>query len=191
MVFPNTQVLSHKEYIDGGKRYIDVTLIGSALPKDSLQLAMMNKLDSVGLGGTILNIKPGFSVASMNSNASPEKNFAEFYSMAQQELLQKQTTIDSLKDVIKEHTWFDEQSYEVAPEIKVLFPSVRDIALSKMVVTSTDTVRPDTVSMVFVKSTVAFTEKEREKMIRYLRLRFNDDNLGLTVNPHGFPWPKE
>ena len=62
MVFPNTQVLSHDQYVKDGKKYIDVTLIGEALPKDSLQLAMMNKLDSVGLGGTVLNIKQGFSL---------------------------------------------------------------------------------------------------------------------------------
>ena len=45
-----------------GARHIDVTLIGAALPKDSLQLAMLTKLDSVGLGGTVLTIKQGFSL---------------------------------------------------------------------------------------------------------------------------------
>ena len=191
MVFPNTQVLSHKEYISGGKRYIDVTLIGSALPKDSLQLAMMNKLDSVGLGGTILNIKQGFSVSMVNSESEPGKNFAEFYSMAQEELLQKQTVIDSLREVIKGNSWFNEQSSALAPEIRVLFPSIKDIALSQMVVTSLDTVRPDTVSMVFVKSSSVLSEKDRQKMIEFLRVRFKDDKLGLTVNPHGFPWPAD
>lgn len=63
MVFPNTQVLNQKIYMNGNQRHIDVTLIGQALPKDSLQLAMMTKLDSVGLGGTILNIKQGFSIS--------------------------------------------------------------------------------------------------------------------------------
>ena len=190
MVFPNTQVLSHKEYIEGGKKYIDVTLIGSSLPKDSLQLAMINKLDSAGLGGTILQIKQGFSVNSVNTNAmSPEKNFAEFYSMAQQEMLEKQSTIDSLKAVIKLHTWFSDQSPEIASEIGVLFPSIKDIALSKMVVTSVDSVKPDTVSMVFVKSSYYLPETERKKMIDYLRLRFKDEHIGLTVNPSNFPWP--
>ena len=190
MVFPNTQVLSHKEYISSGKKYIDVTLIGTALPKDSLQLAMYNKLDSVGLGGTILQIKQGFSVSSMNTNnTSPEKNFAEFYSMAQQELLLKQTTIDSLKEVIGAHNWFNEQTSELAPELKVLFPGIRDIALSKMIVTSVEKISPDTVSMVFVKSAAYITETERKKLIDYLRLRLNDNSVGLTVNPQGFPWP--
>ncbi|MCH5230330.1 MAG: TIGR00341 family protein [Muribaculaceae bacterium] len=191
MVFSNTQVLSHKEYIESGKHYIDVTLIGSALPKDSLQLAMMNKLDSVGLGGTILQIKQGFSVNSLSSGtSSPEKNFAEFYSMAQQELLQRQSVIDSLKEVISGNNRFSQQSAEIVPEVKVLFPSVKDMALSQMVVTSVDSVRLDTVSMVFVKANNYLPETERRKLLDFLRLRFDDEKLGLTVNPINFPWPR-
>ena len=190
MIFPNTQVLSHREYINGGKRYIEVTLIGASLPKDSLQLAMMNKLDSVGLGGTILQIKQGFTLGTMpNNSVSPEKNFAEFYSLAQQQLTQKQTTIDSLKEAIKFHNWFNEQSLEVAPEVKALFPMVKDMALSKMVVTSLSDVEPDTVSMVFVRATNNFTENDKKRLVEFLRIRFKDEELGLTVNPHGFPWP--
>lgn len=191
MVFPNTQVLSHKEYIKGNQRYIDVTLIGNALPKDSLQLAMLNKLDSVGLGGTILQIKQGFSVNELNSNnQTPEKNFAEFYSLAQQELLQKQSSIDSLKEVIRMNNWFNDQSLEIAPEVKILFPSIKDIALSKMVMTPVDSIMPDTMNMVFVRSNVWISSKEHEKLLNYLKLRLNDKELGITVNPQGFPWPK-
>ncbi|MCH5233315.1 MAG: TIGR00341 family protein [Muribaculaceae bacterium] len=192
MVFPNTQVLSHKEFISGGKRYIDVTLIGTALPKDSLQLAMINKLDSAGLGGTILQIKQGFSVGALTSSgANPEKDFAQFYEIAQKEILNKQSQIDSLKDELHLHNVFNQQSLEIAPEIKVLFPSIRDIALSKMIVTSVDSVKPDTVSMVFVKAIQTFNQKEREKLLDYLRLRLDDQKMGLTVNPHDFPWPSE
>ncbi|MCH5228488.1 MAG: TIGR00341 family protein [Muribaculaceae bacterium] len=190
MVFPNTQVLSHKEYMEGGKKYIDVTLIGTALPKDSLQLAMINKLDSLGLGGTILQIKQGFSVGNVTTTmTNPEKNFAEFYSIAQQELLTKQTTIDSLRDVIRYHDWFNKQSSEIAPEIKVLFPAVEDIAVSKMMVTSVEHFSPDTVSMVFIKARSPFLERDRKKLEEFLRVRLNDERMGLTVNPHGFPWP--
>ena len=191
MNFPNTQVLSHSEFIRGDKRYIDVTLIGAALPKDSLQLAMMNKLDSLGLGGTVLQIKQGFTVGGINTTInSPEKNFSEFYAMAQQELLQKQTVIDSLREAIRYHTWFDEQSIQVAPEIKAIFPDVKDIALSRMVMTSMEEIEPDTVSMVFVKATSSFVERDRKKLLDFLRIRLKDEKLGLTVNPHGFPWPE-
>lgn len=192
MIFPNTQVLSHKEYISGGKRYIDVTLIGSALPKDSLQLAMMNKLDSVGLGGTVLQIKQGFSVGNITAEStSPEKNFAEFYTIAQQELLQRQSMIDSLNDIIRSHTWFNDQSTEIAPEIKVLFPMIKDIAMAKMVASPVEEVRSDTVSMVFIRSKGVFSERDKKKLEDFLRVRFKNSNIGLTVNPNGFPWPVE
>lgn len=192
MVFPNTQVLNHKEYMSGGRRYIDVTLIGTALPKDSLQLAMMNKLDSVGLGGTILQIKQGFSVSNIASaSTSPEKNFAEFYNMAQKELLQRQEVIDSLNNILRMHSWFSNQSSEIASEIKVLFPMIKDIALAKMVATSVEEVRPDTVSMLFVKSKGIVTDKDKKKIEEFVRIRLKDPKLGLTVNPHGFPWPSE
>ena len=97
MVFPNTQVLSHKEYIKDGRRYIDVTLIGEALPKDSLQLAMLHKLDSVGLGGTILTIKQGFS---LGAAADDDKSVSQLYTVMQQEILQRQNRIDSLESVL-------------------------------------------------------------------------------------------
>ncbi|MCH5237895.1 MAG: TIGR00341 family protein [Muribaculaceae bacterium] len=191
MVFPNTQVLSHKEYVDGGKRYIDVTLIGTALPKDSLQLAMLNKLDSVGLGGTILQIKQGFSVSNMaTTSGSPEKNFAEFYNLAQQELIQRQSMIDSLNGIIKSHTWFNDQSLVIAPEIKVLFPQIKDIALSKMVATPVEKMTPDTISIIFIRTNSGFTEKDKKKLTDYLKVKYNDPTLGISVNPYGFPWPE-
>ena len=190
MVFPNTQVLSHKEYIKSGKRYIDVTLIGQSLPKDSLQLAMLNKLDSVGLGGTVLQIKQGFSVNSIDQTPeSNNKNFAEFYSIAQQEVIQRQSIIDSLKQVIKSHTWLNNQGPEIVSEINVLFPEIKDIALSRMVVASIDSVVPDTISMVFIRTEYNLPEKERNKLLEFLRVKYKEPKLGLTVNPRGFPWP--
>lgn len=190
MVFPNTQVLSHKEYIQSGKKYIDVTLIGAELPKDSLKLALMNKLDSVGLGGTILNIKQGFSVNALNSPSStPEKDLAQFYQIAQRELLDRQSIIDSLKDVIRSQEEFNVQSLEIVPELKVLFPSIKEMAISQMIATSVDSVVPDTLSMVFLKTSGYISEKDHKKLLEYLRLRLNDDKMGLTLNPKGFPWP--
>ena len=190
MVFPNTQVLSHKEFISGGKRYIDVTLIGTSLPKDSLQLAMLNKLDSLGLGGTILNIKQGFSVNNISAvKSDPEKDFADFYNIAQKELVARQNEIDSLKALIDFHRWFESRSLEIAPEIKVIFPEVKDIAFSKMIATSVEDEKSDTVNMAFVKTGVAFSNKQREKLLQYLKVRFKDEDLGLTLNPRDFPWP--
>lgn len=187
MVFPNTQVLNHKEYIESGKRYIDVTLIGEYLPKDSLQLAMLNKLDSVGLGGTVLNIKQGFTISS--SVADDGRDFDKFYSVMQQEIARRQNDIDSLKTVINDHRFYSEESLRIAPEVKVLFPAVKDLALSKMVATSTSHDEVDTVNMVFVNAPSGLSLKDRQKLVEYVGIRLNESSVHLTLNPSDFPWP--
>lgn len=187
MVFPNTQVLNHKEYVKGGKNYIDVTLIGASLPKDSLQLAMMNKLDSVGLGGTVLQIRQGFSMTPQDIDES--KNADKFYTLMQQEIASRQLQIDSLRSIIANAQSFSDESIAISPEVKVLFPSIDDIALSRMVATSISGSDRDTLNMVFVNAPRGLTPAERKKLIEYVGVRLHRKNIHLTMNPSGFPWP--
>lgn len=187
MVFPNTQVLNHKEYVHGRHRYIDVTLIGAALPKDSLQLAMMNRLDSCGLGGTILNIKQGFSMT--NREFDEVENYQKFYALMQQQIAQRQNEIDSLKYVIHQQRAFSDDSRRISPEIKVLFPSVRDIALTQMLATAVGDEASDTLNMVFVNAPAGMTRADRAKLVKYIEVRLGRGNVHLTLNPSGFPWP--
>lgn len=188
MVFPNTQVLNHSEYISNGKRYIDVTLIGAALPKDSLQLAMLAKLDSVGLGGTVLNIKQGFSIT--RDEIDNEKNFDKFYSVMQQEIANRQEMIDSLKEAIRSRDSYADESIRVAPEVKVLFPTVKDIALSKIVASTVgDVEHRDTVNMVFVNAPTGLSETDKKKLSDYIGVRLQEKAVHVTVNPSNFPWP--
>lgn len=188
MVFPNTQVLSHKEYMKDGRRYIDVTLIGEAMPKDSLQLAMLHKLDSVGLGGTILTIKQGFS---LGAAADDDKSVSQLYTVMQQEILQRQNRIDSLESVLALRSDFSDESSKLAPEVKVLFPQIEDIALSNMVLAGVSSSRNDTVNMVFVKADGGLTEEQRRKLAEYVGVRLHRDDVHVSVNPHLFPWPEQ
>lgn len=185
MVFPNTSVLNHKEYVEGNKRYIDVTLIGEALPKDSLQLAMVNKMDSLGLGGTILNIKQGFAMTNEPTNESS----GQFYELMQNELAKKMYEVDSLKNMLATQKRFSDESVAVRPEVKVLFPGIRDIALARMVAAAVDEQKYDTVNMIFVNAPQGLTAQERTKLTKYIEVRLDKKNIHLTVNPSNFPWP--
>lgn len=187
MVFPNTQVLSHKEYKKGDRRYIDVTLIGEALPKDSLQLAMMNKLDSVGLGGTVLQIKQGFAMTAQEIRS--EADYDKFYQLMQTQIAQSQLTIDSLRTAISKHESFSQESKVIAPEIKVLFPSVRDLALTQMTAASTAGEKLDTLNMLFINAPAGITPDNRKKLREYVEVRLQRKPINLIVNPSGFPWP--
>lgn len=192
-VFPNTQVLSHREYIEGNTRRIDVTLIGEALPRDSLQLAMVNKMDSVGLGGTLLTIKQGFSMANgkeLDSKDRDSKDRGQFYAMMQNEIAQRQEEIDSLKSIVSLHKQFSDESVRVSPEVKVLFPAVKDIALARMVASAVGNEQViDTIDMMFVNAPAGLTAADRRKLTEYVEVRLNRKNIHLTLNPSGFPWP--
>lgn len=188
MTFPNTQVLSHKEYIDGSRRYIDVTLIGQSLPKDSLQLAMLAKLDSIGLGGTVLNIKQGF--ATPDGDAATGKNFDRLLSAMQSAIASRQTVIDSLRNVIAVNNAVSDQSRKIAPEIKVLFPNIEDIAVARMTLTAIDGQVTDTVSMVIVKAPGGISPADKAKLTDYVAVRLNAPHVHLSVNPAQFPWPE-
>lgn len=187
MVFPNTQVLSHREYIDRGQRYIDVTLIGQALPKDSLQLAMMNKLDSIGLGGTKLVIKQGFSMETAVRNN--EDNADQFYRLMQSELIASRERADSLQQIVALHKQFSDESIRVAPEVRVLFPGVRDIALAQMVAAQVGGEGIDTLNMLFVNAPRGMNQAEREKLKDYMEVRLGRKDLHIALNPQAFPWP--
>lgn len=175
MVFPNTQVLSHEDVYEHGRGTITVTLIGEALPKDSLQLAMMQKLDSVGLGGTRLNIKQGFSLESPTEMEIDGDD--RFIAMLQSELLARQTKIDSLTREIDAYTAFDRESRELAPEIRVLFPTVEEVRFGE-ILTDDGTLR-----MAFVKAPRGLGMADRRRLKEFLELRLDVEDIRLDINP--------
>ena len=193
MVFPNTQVLSHSEYISDGQRIIDVTLIGQALNTDSLKLALYQKLNTAGLGGTLLNIRQGFAINGQISD-SP-KDISDLYSVMQNEITRREATIDSLSSIIRQRTSFSDEAPIVGPEIKAIFPSIRDIALSSMIIASLpqegeipSTPSTDTVNIAFINAPGGLPVADREKLARYLETRLGEKDIHVTVNPPGYPW---
>lgn len=92
--------------------------------------------------------------------------------------------------MIRESSQFSDESIRLAPEVKVLFPSVRNIAFARMVATSTRYAQQDTVNMIFVNAPKGMTEQERTKLKEYVGVRLSKKDLHLTLNPSGFPWPE-
>ena len=83
---------------------------------------------------------------------------------------------------------FSEDGKTIAPEVKVLFPTVSDIAVSRMVAAST-TGAADTVNMLFVNAPRGLNASDRAKLRKYVGVRLNEPDLDMTVNPQAFPWP--
>ncbi|MBO4944727.1 MAG: TIGR00341 family protein [Muribaculaceae bacterium] len=181
--FPDTQVVSEKAYIDNGKHIISISLIGQTLDLDSLELALSSRLKFYNLEGTELKIIQG-SLANSGANANTGA-IHDVYSMAQQTIVNQQHQIDSLRQIISDVHAVRAAGELVAPEIKVLFPEVRDIAVNSSVFAAIDTTATDTVNVALVRFSRAMPPEQLEKFREYLEARLGMKNIEIVSAAEG------
>lgn len=184
--FPDTQVLSDKAYTENGQRIISITLIGQPLPLDSLELALSSRLKFYGLSDTKLVFIQGGTAVSPRVESS---DMRDIYLMAQSTITSQQQQIDSLRQVVADADRTMASGAQLAPEIKVLFPQVKDIAVSRNVFADVSQGTLDTANVALVHYSSPMPAAQRTKFKEYLqaRLKLNDIDIvetTLTVNPH-------
>lgn len=190
LVFPNTQVLSHNEYFKDGHGVIDVTLIGDALPLDSITTVMTAKLDSMGLKGTRLNLHQGFSFKEPLHTNNTNESMTQIVNILQDKITYQQSVIDSLHVIVSRRNELQKESAGIIEELNVIDPNVENLAFSEMSLYSMEDKAEDLSStyIAFVKTSERPDEATVEKITKFLRLRLNHPNLQVLVNPVGFEW---
>ncbi|MCM1224277.1 MAG: DUF389 domain-containing protein [Lachnospiraceae bacterium] len=178
--WPDTHVLSSDVKWTKGEREIDLTLIGKVLPQDSLQLALSSQLRFYGLAGTHLKIIQG------NSQFAPDamsgSSLKDIYQISQATIQEKQNKIDSLDHLLKEYRKELSGAATVSPELKVVFPWIRDIAVTRSVVANPQAEKNDTVNLALVSTqNHRITAAEETKLTEYLKARLKLTQL-KTVN---------
>ena len=179
--FPQTQVLSHTATYRKGERTVNVTLIGKALPQDSLELAMSAKLQYYGLQGAKLNIMQGDYA--LGASQTPGHSVKEIYEMAQTSLTRQQQEIDSLRDVIAMRRENDSISARLAPELKVIFPQVAEIAVTRAVFGDIATGSLDTANIALVHYSRPLPPASQSELSRYLAARLRVKTVKLVTVP--------
>ncbi len=172
--FPSTKVLSYSATMNKGHRDITVTLIGKILPQDSLQLAMQSKLEGAGLSGTSLTIIQGAqpsASAGADATSTLTGSAKDIYEVAQATIDRQIGTIDSLRFELYERARADSIGATIAPELKVLFPQVEDIAIVQPQFTAVKNDHHEDVNVALVRYSTAMTEAQREKLREYLQAR--------------------
>ncbi|MCH5245543.1 MAG: DUF389 domain-containing protein [Muribaculaceae bacterium] len=170
-VFPQTRVLTHSTTVNDGIRTIDITLIGRSLSVDSLQLALSSRLGYYGLQGTHINIFQGTNDV-MQNVGMPSNDIKNIYDIAQSTITNQQMIIDSLKTVISTRSAVNSYASEIAPELKVIFPEVNEIALNRSYFSSADsTGRIDTVDIALINYSTAIQPSRENKLREYLEAR--------------------
>lgn len=178
-VWPNTQVVDQSATIGHNGRTITISLIGEELPSDSLQLALSSRLKFYHLEGTTLRILQG----SATRPANESQGIRDVYQVAQTTILAQQRRIDSLNAVVALSNSTYDAGAEVAPELKVLFPEVADIAIVKGVFASTDTTSTDTLNVALIHFSSSPSRSTSEKLRKYLEARLKLSHITIINSP--------
>jgi len=178
-VFPDTQVLSEKASSVKGEKTITITLIGRPLPLDSLRLALSSRLNAYGLSDTRLILLQGGNIVKQNNDQAA--GIKDFYELAQSTISNQQRQLDSLHLVLDRIKATDDLGAEVVPEMKVIFPQVAGISVSRNIFASVkDSARTDTVNLALIPFTSPMNESQTRKLREYLEARLKLKNIRIV-----------
>ncbi len=178
--FPNTQVLSHSAFKDQGEKEISITLIGKVLPQDSLELALANRLQYYGLSGVKLNIIQGDAGERPDMESMVGHSVNQIYTLAQNALVQKQEAIDSLRQIITDRRKRDSISAQLAPELKVIYPQISEIAVTRAVFGQISTGSLDTANIALIRYNRPISTTSKAELQRYLEARLKVPSIRLV-----------
>lgn len=174
--FQSTKVLGSDIHIDHGVRTLTITLIGKVLPADSLNIALSSRLQFYGLAGTQLNIIQGDTP---DLSAIQGSSVRDIYELAQNSIASRQATIDSLQAVISAARLNDTISGRIAPEVRVLFPQVQELAVSRAVFGDISTATLDTVNVALVSYSSPLPAARQRELKQYLEARLRLKSVSL------------
>lgn len=175
-VFPSTQVLSKDAYVNDGHKYIRIALIGKVLPTDSLTMALTSRLQFYGLAGTKLEIVQGDAA----TGRVAETTASDIYQLTQATITRQNSEIDSLREVAREAAQARSIATTIIPELRVLFPQIKDIAVSQPVFARAGSEQPDTVNVALVSYSAPLPSGQAEKFREYLMARLSLPSITIV-----------
>lgn len=179
--FDGTQVLHSTSEMNGHDKTLTVTLMGKLLPQDSLLLALTDRLPDYHLGGTRLRIIQGDSYnGAFDATQATSSMLRDMYQVTQTTINTQRETIDSLRAVNAETAQNDTIAARIAPEIKILFPAVRDIAITRAIVSDIDSRKLDTLNVALVSYSGPMSAEQTRKFREYLEARLDKKEITIV-----------
>ncbi|MDE7421273.1 MAG: TIGR00341 family protein [Muribaculaceae bacterium] len=179
--FDGTQVLHSSAVMKGNNKTLTVSLIGKVLPQDSLVLALTDKLPDYNLGGTRLKIIQGDNPENMfDANQATSTMLRDMYQVTQNTINSQRETIDSLRAINADICRNDTMGATISPELKVLFPEVADIAVTRAIVSNVDTRRLDTLNIALVRYSKTMNKAQSDKFLKYLEARLSTKSIKIV-----------
>lgn len=175
--FGNTQLIDKKVNYD--KKEIKIVLLGSEVPDSYIDNAR-KKLNDYKLGGTKLTVMQGMNSDALNVE-SLRSMLATDYDRSNYGRLQVQRRqIIGLMEELHPYKTCDELSRNIAPELKVLYPSVKKISFSRALRSSVDSLHSDTVIYAVLDFENYPTPDEKKRITDWMKLRVKSDKIQVV-----------
>ncbi|MDE6367776.1 MAG: TIGR00341 family protein, partial [Muribaculaceae bacterium] len=183
--FEGTQVLHSSAMMDGHNKTLTVSLIGRVLPNDSLVLALTDRLPEYHLEGTRLRIIQGDNPdGKFDATQATSTMLRDMYQVTQNTINSQRETIDSLRAANAIAVQNDTIAARISPEIKILFPEVKDIAITRAISSSVDSMRLDTLNVALVCYNRPMAAAQSQKFKEYLEARLNKKNIKIVATQY-------
>ena len=140
---------------------------------------MDGKLQYYHLNNTRLRIIQSNAVGSLQSASTAM--LRDMYTMTQATIDSQRRIIDSLQRIAASTTRIDTMSVTVAPELKIIYPQISDIAIAHTTRANTLTGQNDTLNVALISYNTAISPAQQEQLTRYLRTRLGLPHLKLIT----------
>jgi len=180
LAFPNTQILSKTITNTSDKKGIKVVLIGDNVSDSTIESAR-NRLPNYGLKDVSLVVQQGFSEQETDINKLKSLLMQDLYKNSEQVLRTQAMQIDSLQRELK--SYHDDRllAEQIKPEVKVLFPFVREISCTHtcLIPVDSDTQKP--IMLIYVKSSEKISAENKRKLTEWLSARTQVKTIKLLI----------
>ena len=180
LAFPNTQILSKTITNTSDKKEIKVVLIGDNVSDSTIESAR-NRLPNYGLKDVSLVVQQGFSEQETDINKLKSLLMQDLYKNSEQVLRTQAMKIDSLQRELK--SYHDDRllAEQIKPEVKVLFPFVREISCTHtcLIPVDSDTQKP--IMLIYVKSSEKISAENKRKLTEWLSARTQVKTIKLLI----------
>ena len=151
---------------------------------DSTIIMAQRRMADYNLGDTKLVVLQGVSgqqAATMDITSVRAQVLEDFYKNGEVKLQQQAVLIDSIQGLLNGYLTYDELARTLMPEMKVLYPQVSRFSLSKTLEMSIDSARVDTVTFAIIHLNKRIDDREKSKMVEWLKARTNSKELRLLL----------
>lgn len=179
LCFPDCQIMNREiSFVD---QEIKVVLIGNEVSEEQLETIRL-KMGKYKLKNSKLTVFQGANNQKVMDISNIKSLVMEdFYKNSKQQILQQQAELDSLYKWLSDFSGSNLVDKQMGPEMKILFPCVRNISVSKTMVLRVDSACTDTLTLAWMECKPKPSKEERQKIFDWLKARTGDRNLKLVV----------